>query len=273
MKRFLLVLSLLACIGLLAAPVMAESTLDKVKARGKLIAGVKDTVPPFGFVDEKTGQLVGFECDLVAAVAKKLGVPVEFKPVTSQTRIPTLKEGNVDLLAATMTHTKSRDDEIDFSQTYFYDEQKLLVKKGSPIKSYKDLAGKKVGSAKGSTSEQNIVRVQPKVTVVSFENYPEAFLAMQQGKVEAVTTDSGILLGLKASSDNPDDWEVLGTDFIAAEPYAMGVVENDSKWRDFINVALIELANSGEYDKLWAKWFTGKFSMPLGKPIDTWPLR
>ena len=189
MKRLFVFLSVVACIALLVAPALAESVLDRVKARGKLIGGVKDTVPPFGFVEEKTGQLVGFECDLVAAVAKKIGVPVEFKPVTSQTRIPTLKEGNVDLLAATMTHTKTRDEEIDFSQTYFYDEQKLLVPKGSPIKSYKDLADKKVGSAKGSTSEQNIVRVQPKCTVVSFENYPEAFLAMKQGKVEAVTTD------------------------------------------------------------------------------------
>ncbi len=273
MKKLLTVLFLVAFVAVAVSPVLAESVMDKIKARGKLIAGVKDTVPPFGFVDEKSGQLVGFECDLVAAIAKKLGVPVEFKPVTSQTRIPTLKEGNVDLLAATMTHTKSRDDEIDFSLTYFYDEQKLLVKKGGPIKSYKDLAGKKVGSAKGSTSEQNIVRVQPKCTVISFENYPEAFLAMKQGKVEAVTTDSGILLGLKASDEKPDDWEVVGTDFIAAEPYGMGVVENDSKWRDFINVALIELATSGEYEKIWDKWFTGRFSMPFSKPIDTWPLR
>jgi polar amino acid transport system substrate-binding protein len=273
MKRLTILLMLVTCVILVAAPAMAESVLDKVKTRGKLIVGVKDTVPPFGFVDEKTGQLVGFECDLVAAIGKKLGVPVEFKPVTSQTRIPTLKEGNVDLLAATMTHTKTRDDEIDFTQTYFYDEQKLLVKKGSPVKSYKDLAGKKVGSAKGSTSEQNIIKVQPKCVVVSFENYPEAFLALKQGKVEAVTTDSGILLGLKASDEKPDAWEVVGADFIAAEPYAMGVVENDSKWRDFINVVLIELQNSGEYEKLWTKWFSGRFSLALGKPIDTWPLR
>jgi polar amino acid transport system substrate-binding protein len=272
MKKLFVLLSVVACMALVVAPASA-GTLEKIKERGKLIAGVKDSQPPFGFVDEKSGQIVGFEIDLCAAIAKKLGVPLEVKPVTSQTRIPTLKEGNVDLLAATMTHTKTRDDEIDFSQTYFYDEQKLLVKKGSPIKSYKDLAGKKVGSAKGSTSEQNIVRVQPSVTVVSFETYPEAFLALKQGKVEAATTDSGILLGLKASDEKPEDWEVVGTDFIAAEPYGIGVVENDSDWRDFVNNTLIELSTSGELEKLWTKWFTGRFSMPMGKPVDNWPMR
>ncbi len=269
MKRVALLLSLLAVLVLVAAPAFAAGTIDKIKSRGKLIAGVKDSVFPFGFIDEK-GNLVGFECDLVTYIAGKLGVPAEFKPVTSQTRIPTLKEGNVDLLAATMTHTKTRDDEIDFSITYIYDEQKLLVKKGSPIKSYKDLAGKKVGSAKGSTSEQNIIKVQPKCTVVSFENYPEAFLALKQGKVEAVTTDSGILIGLKLKDEKPGNWDIVGADFIAAEPYAMGVVECDSDWRDFINTCLIEMWNSGEYEKTWKKWL-GDY--PLDHALDTWPQR
>ncbi len=156
MKRVALLLSLLAVLVLVAAPAFAAGTIDKIKSRGKLIAGVKDSVFPFGFIDEK-GNLVGFECDLVTYIAGKLGVPAEFKPVTSQTRIPTLKEGNVDLLAATMTHTKTRDDEIDFSITYIYDEQKLLVKKGSPIKSYKDLAGKNflVACRSGRTPEED----------------------------------------------------------------------------------------------------------------------
>jgi polar amino acid transport system substrate-binding protein len=268
-----LIIGLAALLCLAIAGASFAGTIETIKQRGKLIAGVKDSQPPFGYVDEKTQQIVGFEIDVVAAIAKKLGVTLELKPVTSQTRIPTLKQGNVDLLAATMTHTKTRDDEIDFSLTYFYDEQKILVKKGSGIKSYKDLAGKKVGSAKGSTSEQNIIRVQPKTQVISFETYPLAFQALKQGKVEGVTTDSGILLGLKGSDEKPDDWEVVGADFIAAEPYGIGINENDSKWRDFINVALIELQSSGEYEKLWNKWFTGRFQMDLGKGIDDWPLR
>jgi polar amino acid transport system substrate-binding protein len=89
---------------------------------------------------------------------------------------------------------------IDFSITYFMDGQKLLVKKGSKIKSYKDLAGKKVGTAKGSTSEINIKKAQPNCTVLSFEGYPEAFLALKQGKVAAATTDSVILVGVKAAT-------------------------------------------------------------------------
>lgn len=274
MKRFAVLMSVLACMALVAAPVMAQDTIGTIKARGKLIAGVKDTVRPFGFVEEKTGNLIGFDCDICRYIAKQLGVDIEFKPVTSQTRIPTLVQGNVDMLAATMTHTKSRDEEIDYSITYFYDGQKLLVKKTSGIYSYEDLDGKKVGSAKGSTSEQNIARVQPGCTVVSFENYPEAFLALKQGKVEAVTTDSSILLGLQASDENPKDYAIVG-DFFSDEPYGLGVPENDSKWRDFVNNSLIEMWNSGEYEKIYNKWFgpDTKYYLPMGKPLDTWPQR
>ncbi|MBW2037605.1 MAG: ABC transporter substrate-binding protein [Deltaproteobacteria bacterium] len=268
----------LLCVGIMTLGLVGaahgESTLDKIKKRGYMIGGVKDTVRPFGYVDEKTNKLIGFDCDILRYIAKRLGVGIKFKPVTSQTRIPTLVEGNVDILAATMTHTKSRDEQIDYSITYFYDGQKLLVRKGSGIKSYKDLAGRKVSSAKGSTSEQNIIRVQPKAKVVSFENYPEAFLALKQGKSDAVTTDSTILLGLKASDPNPEKYEIVG-DFFSDEPYGLGLPENDSKWRDFVNESLIECWNSGEYIKIYNKWFgpDTKYYLPLGFKLDTWPLR
>jgi polar amino acid transport system substrate-binding protein len=257
-------------------------TIAKIKQRGYMIGGVKDSVRPFGYIDEGTNKIVGFDCDILRYIAKRLGVGIQFKPVTSQTRIPTLVEGNVDILAATMTHTKTRDEQIDYSityfydgqMTYFYDGQKLLVRKGEGIKSYKDLAGRKVSSAKGSTSEQNIMRVQPRARVVSFENYPEAFLALKQGKSDAVTTDSTILLGLKASDPHPMKYEIVG-DFFSDEPYGLGVPENDSKWRDFVNESIIECWNSGEYQKIYNKWFgpKTKYFLPMGFELDTWPMR
>ena len=85
-----------------------------------------------------------------------------------------------------MTHKFAREDSIDFSITYFMDGQKILVKKDSGIKSVADLAGKKVGTSKGSTSEKNIKEAQPECNVLSFEGYPQAFLALRQGKVSAV---------------------------------------------------------------------------------------
>lgn len=261
----ILTLTLLAT---LVAGAAAESTLDVVKKRGTLIAGVKFDAPPFGFVDEK-GANVGFDIDIVRYIADKLGVKLELKQVTSKTRIPMLQDGQVDLAICTMTHQRGRDEAIDFSITYFMDGQKLLVKKGSGIKTTKDLAGKAVATAQGSTSEINIKRAQPNARVVTFQEYPQAFLALQQGKVQAVTTDSTILLGLKAG--NPD-YEIVGPAF-SAEPYAIGVRENDSKWRDTINFTLQDMWRDGNYKKVYEKWFGegSKYELPTDYEIELWP--
>jgi len=256
----------------LSAGLVHANKLEEIKKRGELIVGVKDAVVPFGYVDEKTNQLVGFDIDICKAVADKLGVKLVVKPVTSATRIPLLTQGSVDMVAATMTHKFERDDVIDFTVTYFMDGQKLLVKKGSGITSAKDLAGQKVGTAKGSTSEKNIKEAQPDVTVLSFEGYPQAFLALKQGKVAAVTTDSTILLGLKGSDENPADWEIVG-EIIAEEPYGVGVPENESDFRDFVNQTLMDLWKTGEYQKIYDKWF-GKdtnYYLPLEWKMELWP--
>ncbi len=256
--------------GETAAPAM--STIDKIKDAGKLVAGVKDSVVPFGFVDEKKRELVGFDVDVCRYIAKKLKVKIEFKAVTSANRIQMLTDGEVDILAATMTHKMERDEVIDFSITYFMDGQKLLVAKDSTIESVADLAGKKVGSVKGSTSEKNVKEAQPKCEVISFEGYPEAFLALKQGKVEAVTTDSVILVGLKGSDENPDDWKIVG-EFFSSEPYGLGVPENDSEWRDFVNFTLMEMWVEGDWQKIYNKWLgpDTNYYMPLSWQIELWP--
>ncbi|GKT28942.1 ABC transporter substrate-binding protein, partial [Aduncisulcus paluster] len=230
---------------------------QEVKARGVLMCGVKDAVVPFGYIDEDTKKLVGLDIDICNYIAKELGVKAEFKPVTSATRIPMVVQGSIDLAAATMTHKIARDDTIDFSITYFMDGQKLLVKKGSGINSVADLKGKKVGTAKGSTSEQNIMAAQPDCKVLSFEGYPQAMLALKQGKVKAVTTDSTILLG----------------EFISPEPYGIGLPENESNFRDAVNQALIKMWKSGDYKKAYNKWFgpDTKYYLPLTWNMEIWP--
>ncbi|QLA17945.1 ABC transporter substrate-binding protein [Desulfolutivibrio sulfoxidireducens] len=271
MRKTVLFLALAAMLVLAASPALAGK-VDDVKARGTLIAGVKDSQPPFGFVDEKTNQIAGFEIDICKALADRLGVKLETKPVTSSTRIPMLTQGAIDIVAATMTHQKGREDQVDFSITYFMTGQKLLVKKDGGIKGVKDLAGKKVGSVKGSTSEQNVKKAQPECTVISFETYPEAFLALKQGKVEAVTTDESILVGLQNSDDKPGDFAIVG-EYISPEPYGLGVAENDSDFRDFVNLALMDMWASGEYQKIYEKWFgkDTKFFIPLEWKMEMWP--
>lgn len=131
----------------------AQGTIAKIKERGKVIAGVKYDLNLFGLKDPATGQVQGLDIDIAKAVAKKvLGDEnaIELKEVTSKTRIPMLKNGEIDMIVATMTITEERKQEIDFSDVYFTAGQSLLVPANSPIKSIKDLTKtKKAISSKG----------------------------------------------------------------------------------------------------------------------------
>jgi polar amino acid transport system substrate-binding protein len=271
MRTPLLAALCLLLLGALCAPA-AGGTLEKIKSRGYLIAGVQDSVVPFGYVDQGTQGIVGFDVDICRQIADKLGVDLKLKPVSSSNRISMLAQGSVDMLAATMTHTFTREKSIDFSLTYFQTGQRILVSKGSGIESADDLAGKSVGVVRGSSSEKNIKHVQPDCEVRSFESYPKAFAALQQSGVNALTSDATILLGLKNSSPNPDSWRIVG-DSLSHEPYGLGLPENDSDFRDFVNKALVDMWNSGVYHEIYTKWFGPKtqYYLPLEWEMVTWP--
>ena len=235
----------------LAAP--PADTLAEIKKKGVLVAGVKDSLPPFGYVDEKSREIVGYDIDFVKAIAKRLGVKVELKPVTSASRMPQLQEGNIDIIAATMTKNAERAKQIDFSHTYFFTGQKFITRKGT-VHSLKDLEGKKIGTAKGSTSEQNVKKAIPSATVLSFDDYPQAFLALEQGKVAAVTTDEAILAGILAKAPNKARFEIPNVQ-ISDEPYGLGMRKGDKQFVDFVDKTILEMEKSGEARRIFEKWF------------------
>jgi polar amino acid transport system substrate-binding protein len=241
----------LSAIGARAA--LAGDTLAEIKKKGVLVAGVKDSTPPFGYIDEKSRQIVGYDIDIINAIAKKLGVKAEFKPVTSASRMPQLQEGHIDIIAATMTKNAERAKVIDFSHAYFLTGQKFITRKGA-VNSLKDLEGKRIGTAKGSTSEQNVKKALPTATVLSFDDYPQALLALQQGKVQAVTTDEAILAGILSKSPNKAQLEIPNLQ-ISDEPYGLGMRKGDKNLVDFVNKTILEMEKSGEAAKLFNKWF------------------
>jgi polar amino acid transport system substrate-binding protein len=245
-----------------SAQAQSPDTLAQIKSRGKLIAGVKFDTPPFGFLDDKN-EPVGFDLDIVRGIAKRIGVPVEFVKVTSPTRIPLLVSGNVDLSAASMTHTVDRDKTIDFSITYYTGAQSLIVPKSSSIHSLKDLSGKQVSVQQGTTLEKNIAKVAPDAKVVAFKDYNSAWLALVQGRVDALTGSLNILQGFQKDNAN----FVILPDRFSVEPFGIGVRQGDSSLRDAINFALIDMWKSGEYTTLYRKWFHADPDVP----VEVWP--
>jgi polar amino acid transport system substrate-binding protein len=261
MRRLVVVMAAFFLVAALGSVAFAVDTLEAAKKKGVLVAGVKDSTPGFGFVDEKTREIVGYDVDFVKAIARKLGVRLELKPVTSASRMPQLIEGNIDIIAATMTRTPERAKQIDFSATYFLTGQKFIVKKGT-VRSLADLDGKRIGTAKGSTSEQNARKALPKATILSFDDYPQALLALQQGKVFAVTTDESILANLLGKAPNRDRYEIPDIQ-ISDEPYGLGMRKGDRNFVAFVNRTLVEMEKSGEAKKIFDKWFGPGSTTPL----------
>ena len=214
-----------------------------------LRAGVRQDVPGFGIVDEK-GRTVGFDIDIATELAKRLGVKIELVPVTAATRIPLLQQGRIDLIAATLTHYRERDRVIDFSIGYFWTGQKLMVKKSSNIQSFADMAGKRAGFTERAVGPGKIRLLE---LIDEHGSIAAAGRAMQRGLVDAVVADVIILAGLRASAPNPGDYVIVG-ESLGGGDYAIGVRENDSKWRDAINFALQDMWRDGTWDKIYGRW-------------------
>ncbi|MCG7344616.1 transporter substrate-binding domain-containing protein [Sporosarcina sp. ACRSL] len=234
-----------------------DNVLERIKERDKIVFGVKYDTSLFGLKNPTTGEVEGFDIDVAKALAKEIlgdETKIEFKEVTSKTRIPLLNKGDIDAIIATMTVTEERKKEVDFTDIYFNAGQSLLVKKGSPVQGLDDLnKDTTVLAVKGSTSTDNIRSLAPDAPVLEFENYAEAFTALKAGKGEALTTDDSILAGMAASDSN---YELVGEKF-TEEPYGIAVKKGEKELLDALNNGLETLKSSGEFDEIYNSWFEG----------------
>lgn len=264
---------LIACfIFFLPLTSFAQGTLEKIAKSGEFVVGVRDGAIPFGFIS-KENEHVGFSVDMAKefhkALEKKLGKPLKlvFKTTNPKTRIPLVVNGTIDIECGSTTHTVDREETVDFTLTVFLTGTQILVKKGSGLKNYKDLAGKKVGAAQGSTNEKAIRdlndkgEIKPPANIVVYQEHSQGFLALQRNILDAYVTDGILLAGLRAKAPNPEEYEVVGG-FITYDPYAYIVRENDSKFRDFINIEIIKMIKDGRFYKIYDKWLGPKGVVP-----------
>jgi polar amino acid transport system substrate-binding protein len=250
-----------------AAPALAQDTLEKIGKSGVLVIGTRTGSPPFAYVNSRN-EWVGFTIDLVEqlvkpSVEKAVGksIKVEKKESTPPTRIPLLTSNAVDLIAGTMTDTPQRRESVDFSLTFFYTGAQFLVKKGSPIKSINDIAGKRIAAQQGSTNAKIIREKMPQAQLREFPDQPAAFQALIQGQVDAYTNDGIQLAGLKAKAPNGADYEVVG-DFYSEEPYGMAMRKGDAKFKAAVDAGLRQGFESGKYFEIYDKWFGPKGEVP-----------
>ncbi|MDT2706587.1 transporter substrate-binding domain-containing protein [Enterococcus dispar] len=242
---------------------VADQDIAKVsKENNQIIWGVKYDTRLFGMMDVTTNEVKGFDIDIARGITEKIlgrdGNAI-FVEVTSKTRIPLLKNGNIDAIIATMTITEERKKQVNFSQVYFDAGQSLLVPKDSKITGVDSLtADDTVLAVKGSTSAVNIRKHAPDAKILELENYAEAFTALQSGQGDAMTTDNAILLGMASENKN---YKLTGKAF-TEEPYGIAINKGQDNFLKEVNKALDEMHADGTYDEIYNKWFpddnTGK---------------
>jgi polar amino acid transport system substrate-binding protein len=240
--------------------VIAGSFMAKIRARGYLIAGVDQSTYHFGFLNPLTGQIEGFDIDMIRAVAKAIfGNPdkVVFKAISDAQRIPDITSGAVDIVAHTMTITCARLKDVDFSSVYFDAAQRVLVLKNSPAQSLAALRGQKVCATTGSDSVDVIEKANAIPVQVPY--WTDCLVQLQQGNVAAISTDDSILDGLAAQ----DPWTKLVGPRLTDEPYGLAISQQYPDFVRFVNAVLAQLRTDGQWAASYAHW--------VGTPVPAPP--
>jgi polar amino acid transport system substrate-binding protein len=229
------------------------SYMAQIQRRGYLIAGVDQNTLLFAYFNPLDGQLEGFEIDLLHELSLAIfGKPnkIVFKVVTTAQRIPAVQDGSVDIVADAVTMTCERQQQVDFSAQYFHADQKLLVPTDSPIHGINDLAGKRVCATVGSTSLANIEQLAPKAIPDGLQQRTDCLVALQEGTVDAVTSDDSILLGFQAQDPYT---KIVGGGF-SPQPYGMAINKAHPDFVRFVNGVLARIDANGTWAQIYKHW-------------------
>lgn len=250
------IIYLLICLGfligiLIYAPSLFADTLDDVKSRGVLVVGTDATYPPFEYADDQTREIVGFDIDLMKAVAKQLGVKAEFVVVPFDGIIAGLNSGKYEALISAMTITPQRAEAVLFSEPYYDAGQSIAVPvDNKTIKSIDDLPGKRLGAQLGTTGEK-LAKEIPRSTVKSFDNIGEAFRDMANGNLDAIINDKPVSQRIIVARGKA---KLVGP-ILNTERYGIAVRKNQERLKKAIDEALLELKSNGTYAWINEKWF------------------
>lgn len=273
MKARILTTALLAGLALVANVANADK-LDDVKQAGVVRIAVFDSNPPFGFIDPQTKKLAGYDVDIAQAIADNLGVKLELRPTNPANRIPLLTSGKVDLIGANFTITDERAKQVDFSIPDFATGQKFIARKGV-LKTPDDIAPLRIGADKGTVQEVTLRERYPDTKVISYDDTPQAFAALRNGNVQAITQDDAKLVGLLGNLPEKvkADFEISPFS-ITREYQGVAAAKGETRLVENVNEALLALEKDGKAEVIYERWFgpDTKAAQPRGDfkfaPLD-----
>ncbi|CNH14811.1 glutamate Aspartate periplasmic binding protein precursor GltI [Yersinia thracica] len=242
----------------------SADTLKKIKDNGVIVVGHRESSVPFSYYDNQQ-KVVGYSQDysnlIVDAIKKKLNAPdlqVKLIPITSQNRIPLLQNGTFDFECGSTTNNLERQQQAAFSNTIFVVGTRLLTKKGSEIKEFKDLAGKPVVVTSGTTSEVLLNKLNEKdkmnMRIISAKDHGDSFRTLESGRAVAFMMDDALLAGERAKAKKPDQWDIVGT-AQSQEAYGCMLRKNDPAFKALLDETIASAQTSGVAEKSFDRWF------------------
>ncbi|EJF84580.1 hypothetical protein MCU_00158 [Bartonella elizabethae Re6043vi] len=262
MKKSLLMFIAAVAIGLTSVAHAENDTLEKIKQTGEITLGVRESSGlAYALGNNK---YVGFHTEMaeriIDDISKKIGKPIKihYLPITSQNRIPLLKNKTYDFECGSTTNDIARSKEAAFAYTTYVEEVRIAVKKNSNIKSLDDLNGKTVATTTGTTSVQ-LIRKNKRAKNIHFKvvkgkDHADSFLLLESGRADAFVMDGSILAGHIAKSKNPSDYVILDT-VLSVEPIACMLRLHDTKLEQAINDSILRQIKDESLEKLYDKWF------------------
>jgi putative glutamine transport system substrate-binding protein len=230
-------------------------SIKKTEIRTSITIGCKNDVPGFGLLDTATGVISGFEIDVASTAARMIfgeDVNIHLQPVTAKTRGPLLDTGELDMVAATFTITDARSKFFHFTQSYYTDHVKLMVKKASGIRTFADLNGCTIGVSQSSTSREALeAAAQEQGITLSFSEYggyPEIKVALDSGRVDCFAVDGAILNGYL------DDSAVILPDEFQPQEYGIAIAKDNGDLAEKADAAITEMKQNGDIKRLMEKW-------------------
>jgi glutamate/aspartate transport system substrate-binding protein len=249
-------------------------TLQKARAAGAVVIGYRASSIPFSYLSAR-GEPIGYSIELCRKVVEAIGdtvgreLSIKWLPVTSESRIDAVVSGQVDLECGSTTNNLERQKLVSFSPTIFVSGTKLMVKSGSPIKSFRDLAGKTVAVTAGTTNEKTMrelaVKFKLDYRLLVLRDHAESFAQVVDGKADAFATDDVLLYGLIAQNKAQGKYRVIG-EFLSYDPYGIMYRKGDAQVGRLINATFHDLAEDGEVERQYKRWFLQR--LPSGSSID-----
>ncbi|AXL53989.1 ABC transporter (plasmid) [Paraburkholderia caffeinilytica] len=240
----------------------AADTLAKIKSTGEIRLGVRDASVPFSYLDQNQNY-VGFSVDLCHAVVDKLkqtmpALKLTNVPVTSANRIALVNNGNVDIECASTANSLDRQKQVGFSVGTFVSHTRWLVQADSGIKSAADLKGKTVVYTQGSNALGFAKEISEKnnldLKFIPAHDHGESMLVLESGRAAAFIEDDILLAAKKADAKNPAAFTFLPESYNSLV-YGLMFAKDDPTFKKTVDDTLKSLMASGEFNKIYAKWF------------------